>query len=181
MLLIAPHPKNDKSIHAIALQRCASEDYLFTPFKFDEADLLDGDNICYNTIRGFYDHHLPGLELTLRKLIEKYGASGIHVDLGCEMGTLYAAYYALHAGASVDVTVHDIDVIGGRSVWIKGHPLLRRHLAYYVLGKAETLFVTSQRTAAGIFKALPRLNRNLVGAPLTPDDSAPSEAALPSS
>jgi hypothetical protein len=186
MLLIAPHPTNDKYAHSVALSRKTEHDYLFTPIKFHEGQLLDSEHLNYLTVRRYYDHHLPGMKLTVLKLMERHGADGVHIDLGSELGSLYAAYFALCARdggvetSGVAVTVHRADDIGGSSMWLNSHPLLRRYLALQVFNRADMLCVTSKETALALLEAFPKINRDLVGAPLVSEESTPAIHALPS-
>lgn len=190
MLIVSPHPKNDKLVHDIALKRVEIDtDYLYTPCKGSEAPWLGSDDtsLSYNTIRRFYDYHLPGMRVALEGLIDEHVDDGrVHIDLGAELTTLYAAYYAIQHRAwrgrrfTVSVAVHGVDRLGGSSQWLKGHPLLRRHLVLSVLNRADEVFVTSKETAVQLFQALPKVNRDIVGAPLTASESVPEAVVLPS-
>jgi len=164
-LFIGPSANNDTDVNRIFVERLAADadDIPFVPLNKDhEEGLLDG---VWDGRRQFFANALPGmregLELALTPEIQK-----IHVDLGNELATLFAAYYAvIDQDRPVSVTVHGAEHIGGTSKVMEFSPLLRRKLALIVLTRAEHVFVTSREDAAVLYRTYPRCQRELLGAP----------------
>lgn len=184
-LFIGPSVHNDHVTNAVFVERLAAsaDDIPLVPL-YDEREshLLKGE---WPGRSYFFNHCLPVMRQQICSALENKAITTIHVDLGDELATLYAAYYAVvDQGLPVRVTVHHGDKIGGSSKVAQFAPLLLRKIALVVLSRAEHVFVTDREDAAHLFQRYPRLQRDILGAPHKASkaiEAAPAAASLSSS
>lgn len=178
-LFIGPSGHNDFATNAVFTSRLAAsaDDAAYIPlFTERESHLLNGE---WPTRSYFFGTCLPLVRTQIAATLDDKTITRIHVDLGDELATLYAAYYAVvDHGLPVRVTVHHGDKVGGSSDIVRFSPLLMRKIALVVLTRAEHVFVTSKDDAAHLFARYPRLQRDILGAPSKPAMAGPAAVSL---
>lgn len=162
-LYLVPAKDIDPAANAIAVTRGVDGDFTLAPdLKGQEAKSLDGR---WPGHQFYFGKMLPAVRMNLTEnFLPK--VSRVHADLGNEVSTLYAAYYAIAQGAPTLVTVHR-PYLGGESFWAESHPLVVRRLALIVLARTETVFVPSVEVAKALYARYPAIRRDYVGAPLS--------------
>lgn len=178
-LFIGPSAHNDHDAYAVCLERlAASADDIpyIVLYEERESHLLKGE---WPGRSYFFNVCLPLMRKQIVIALADKAITRIHVDLGNELATLYAAYYCVvDHNLPVRVTVHHGDKIGGDSKVAEFSPLLVRKIALVVLSRAEHVFVTRKEDAASLFRLYPRLQRDILGAPSKPIAAAPAVASL---
>lgn len=175
MLHIVPSKMSDPDAYNVATQREPNEgDIQFSPdLAGDELALLSGS---WNGHRTFFAALLPAVRKHLLS-VALPKVDRVHVDLGDEVSTLYAAYYATIAQVPVMVTLHR-PAIGGQSFWAETHPLVLTRVAMVVLARAHTIFVPDREVARFLCDVFPRLQRDFVGVPLNKPRRTAEEIAF---
>ena len=156
-LIVSPLPKNDKAAHDLALRE-KNREHVF--FVFDsigtesEASIFEG---IYSKTCHFFTETLPKMRRLLIDLAKEN--THVHLYLGAEIGMLYAAYYCAIEGIPFSVSLVDPQYIGGKSVWMQQHPLLRNKLITTVLAHANEVFIVGKEHFEMFPKAFPRVQR----------------------
>lgn len=152
-------------------------------FQRPEHVMLDGK---YEGVNEFQYVHLPSLRHHIRSAIGGGPERAlVHVELGDSLWSLYAAYFAIEDDIPTIVTFHkpgDDDVpfaIGGRSVYGRFRPMLRRRLGQAVIDGASQVMV-SHGGVANALASLYNTDMRFYGDPLTDRGSADEPDALSS-
>lgn len=162
-LYLVPAKDIDPAANAIALNRGVDGDFMLAPdLEGQEAELLDGR---WPRHQIYFGKMLPAVR---KNLTENFlpKVSRVHADLGNEVSTLYAAYYAIAERTPTLVTVHH-PYLGGETFWAASHPLVVRRLALIVLARTETVFVPSVEVAKALYSRYPAIRRDYIGASLS--------------
>lgn len=160
-LYIVPAKASDPEAYEIGLQRAQDGDITFCPdLAGNELEMLAG---TWEGRKLFFEALLPKLREHLKEATE--GVDRVHVDLGKETTTLYAALYCIMERTPVLITLHQAG-IGGETLWALTHPMILRKAAMIVFARAETVFVPTVDVARFLVESMPRVQRDFVGAPI---------------
>jgi hypothetical protein len=156
-LHVSPSEINDADTCYIALARAQGEHFFCLDW-FIEDDLFEGN---YPKLRQYYDTILPSIRTDLEELLMRCKPL-VRVYLGCEVSTLYAAYYAIVNGARLAVTIVNPQFMGGKTPWAVNHPLVLNRLITTVISNAFEVEIRGKDHFEKLPKAFPKIEREYI-------------------